>query len=162
MKIAVFPFSVENHAPERMIRDIATSLPARALPSPLRLAMEKNTRPLLLIVDDSRMSRMLLRALIADSRPDWRIAEAANGDEALALIDSETPDFVSMDVNMPGLSGLEAAGRIRLRHPETRVALCTANIQESIRESAARAGVHFVAKPITAQSVADAIAFFEA
>lgn len=124
--------------------------------------MEKNPRPLLLIVDDSRMSRMLLRALVADSRPDWRIAEAGSGDEALALIASETPDFVSMDVNMPGLSGLEAAGRIRLHHPETRVALCTANIQESIRESAARAGVHFVAKPITALSVADAIAFFEA
>lgn len=116
---------------------------------------------MLLIVDDSRMSRMLLRALVADSRPEWRIAEAVSGDEALAMIAEHAPAFVSMDVNMPGISGLEAAGRIRLRHPEIRIALCTANIQESTREAAARAGVHFVAKPITAASVADAIAFFE-
>lgn len=117
--------------------------------------------PLLLIVDDSRMSRMLIRAIIADSRPNWRIIEAVNGDEAIALANETPPDFVSMDVNMPGISGLEAAGRIRIRHPDTRITLCTANIQESTREAASRAGVHFVAKPITAQSVADAIAFFE-
>ncbi|QRM18640.1 response regulator [Dechloromonas sp. TW-R-39-2] len=117
--------------------------------------------PLLLIVDDSRMSRMLIRAIIADSRPNWRIIEAVNGDEAIALANETPPDFVSMDVNMPGISGLEAAGRIRIRHPDARITLCTANIQESTREAASRAGVHFVAKPITAQSVADAIAFFE-
>ena len=124
--------------------------------------MENNNTPLLLIVDDSRMSRMLIRAIIADSRPHWRIVEAVSGDEAVRLADEEAPDFVSMDVNMPGISGLEAAGRIRIRHPEARITLCTANIQESTREAASRAGVHFVAKPITAQSVADAIAFFEA
>lgn len=124
--------------------------------------MNTKSSPLLLIVDDSRMSRMLIRAIIADSRPHWRIVEAVSGDEAVRLADEEAPDFVSMDVNMPGISGLEAAGRIRIRHPEARITLCTANIQESTREAASRAGVHFVAKPITAQSVADAIAFFEA
>ena len=124
--------------------------------------MNTNSSPLLLIVDDSRMSRMVIRAIIADSRPHWRIVEAVSGDEAVRLADEEAPDFVSMDVNMPGISGLEAAGRIRIRHPEARITLCTANIQESTREAASRAGVHFVAKPITAQSVADAIAFFEA
>ena len=123
--------------------------------------MNIENSPLLLIVDDSRMSRMLIRAIIADSRPNWRIIEAINGDEAIALANETPPDFVSMDVNMPGISGLEAAGRIRIRHPDTRITLCTANIQESTREAASRAGVHFVAKPITAQSVADAIAFFE-
>ena len=123
--------------------------------------MDTLRSPLLLIVDDSRMSRMLLRAMVNDSRPDWLIAEACSGDEALTMVAEQAPNFVSMDVNMPGISGLEAAGRIRLRHPDIRIALCTANIQESTREAAARAGVHFVAKPITATSVADAIAFFE-
>jgi CheY-like chemotaxis protein len=105
---------------------------------------------------------MLIRAIIVDTRPNWRIMEAANGDEAIALADENLPDFVTMDVNMPGISGLEAAGRIRIRHPDTRIAMCTANIQESTREAAKRAGLEFVAKPITAQSVASAIAFFEA
>jgi len=125
--------------------------------------MEENkTSPLLLIVDDSRMSRMLLRAIIADSRPDWRIVEAVSGDEALLKVEETCPDFVTMDVNMPGISGLEAAGRIRIRHPESRIALCTANIQESTREAAAKAGVFFMAKPITPTAVAGAIDFFEA
>jgi CheY-like chemotaxis protein len=124
--------------------------------------MDTTNTPLLLIVDDSRMSRMLIRAIVVDTRPNWRIIEAANGDEAIALADENLPDFVTMDVNMPGISGLEAAGRIRIRHPDTRIAMCTANIQESTREAAKRAGLEFVAKPITAQSVASAIAFFEA
>lgn len=124
--------------------------------------MDTKTSPLLLIVDDSRMSRMLIRAIIVDSRPDWRIIEATNGEEAIKLADENLPDYVSMDVNMPGISGLEAAGRIRIRHPDARIAMCTANIQESTREAAKRAGLEFVAKPITAQSVATAIAFFEA
>lgn len=124
--------------------------------------MTTKTTPLLLIVDDSRMSRMLIRAIIADSRPTWRIIEAISGDEAVKLADEQPPDYVSMDVNMPGISGLEAAGRIRMRHPEARIVLCTANIQESTREAASRAGLHFVSKPITQNSVADAIAYFEA
>ena len=117
--------------------------------------------PLLLIVDDSRMSRMLIKAIISDIRPDWRIVEASTGDEAIELVEKNSPDFVSMDVNMPGVSGLEAAGRIRIRHPEIRIVLCTANIQESTREAAAKVGLHFVAKPITAQSIASAVTFFE-
>jgi CheY-like chemotaxis protein len=124
--------------------------------------MNTNATPLLLIVDDSRMSRMLIRAIIVDTRPNWRIIEATSGDEAIKLADEHLPDFVSMDVNMPGISGLEAAGRIRIRHPDTRIVMCTANIQESTREAAKRAGLEFVAKPITAQSMASAIAFFEA
>jgi CheY-like chemotaxis protein len=117
--------------------------------------------PLLLIVDDSRMSRMLIKAIISDARPDWRILEAETGDAAIQLTEEQQPDFISMDVNMPGISGLEAAGRIRIRHPDIRIALCTANIQESTRDSAAKVGLCFVAKPITQQSIAAAIAYFE-
>ena len=122
--------------------------------------MDKKS-PTLLIVDDSRMSRMLIKAIITDSRPEWRILEAVTGDEAIKLVDEHQPEFVSMDVNMPGISGLEAAGRIRLHHPDVRIALCTANIQESTRDAAAKVGLCFVAKPITQQSIASAIEYFE-
>ncbi len=123
--------------------------------------MNEKKTPLLLIVDDSRTSRMMIRAITAQMRPDWTIIEAATGEESLELVDNRTPDFVSMDVNMPGMSGVEAAGRIRIRHPEIRIVLCTANIQESVRQGAERAGVHFVAKPITQATVQDAVAYFE-
>lgn len=120
-----------------------------------------NNFPLLLIVDDSRTSRMLVRGLVTRLRPEWRLIEAASGEEALTAIEAERPDFISMDVNMPGMGGLAAAGQIRLRQPDIRIVLCTANIQDAVRAAAERAGVGFVAKPITENSVNQSIAFFE-
>ena len=81
------------------------------------------------------MSRMLIRAVVAESHPDWQILEAANGDEAIQLANENQPNFVSMDVNMPGMNGLEAAARILIREPKMRIVMCTANIQESTREA---------------------------
>ncbi len=119
------------------------------------------THPLLLIVDDSKMSRTMIGRLVGDLRPDWRTIEAANAAEALAIIERDAPNLVSMDVNMPGMSGLEAAGRIRMHNPDIRVVLCTANIQDAVRQAAEKAGVRFVAKPITPESVARMVACFE-
>ena len=104
---------------------------------------------------------MLVRGMVKQLRPEWRTIEAASGDEALTLVASESPDYVSMDVNMPGISGLEAAGHIRLRHPDIRVVLCTANIQESVRVAAGKAGLGFVSKPITEKGITESIAFWE-
>jgi CheY-like chemotaxis protein len=117
--------------------------------------------PSLLIVDDSKMSRMMISRFIAEMRPSWRLSEAASGDEALTKIEQSPPDMVSLDVNMPGMSGLEAAGRIRLHHPDIRVILCTANIQDAVRAAAEKAGVKFVAKPVTPESIARMVTLFE-
>lgn len=117
--------------------------------------------PLLLIVDDSRTSRLLIRAVITALRPQWRILEAGNGEQALAHMDQTPAHYISMDVNMPGASGLEIAARIRLQHPAARIVLCTANIQESVRHSAAHAGLAFVPKPVTERSVRESLAFWE-
>lgn len=116
---------------------------------------------LLLVVDDSKMSRMLITRMIGELRPDWRIIEASSGEEALETIEQESPTLISMDVNMPGMSGLEAAGRIRMHNPEIRIVLCTANIQEAVRQAAEKAGIKFVAKPITQASVEQMVALFE-
>jgi two-component system, chemotaxis family, chemotaxis protein CheY len=118
--------------------------------------------PILLVVDDSRTSRMLIRGMVASLRPVWRVVEAATGDEALERVEFDKPQFVSMDVNMPGMSGLEGAGRIRIRHPGTRIVMCSANVQESVRQTAAKVGIHFVAKPITPTSINEMIRYFEA
>lgn len=117
--------------------------------------------PFLLIVDDSKMSRMMISRLVSDLRPNWRIAEASSGEQALSMIDQDRPSLVSMDVNMPGMSGLEAAGRIRLHHPDIRIVLCTANIQDAVRQAAEKVGVKFVAKPITQESIERMVAAFE-
>jgi two-component system chemotaxis response regulator CheY len=118
--------------------------------------------PLVLIVDDSRTSRMLISGFIKQLRPDWRIVEADSGDAALVVLETEVPTYLSMDDNMPGMRGLEAAGRVRILHPEVRIVMCSANIQESMRNSAAQSGIGFVAKPINERSVRESIALWEA
>jgi two-component system chemotaxis response regulator CheY len=107
----------------------------------------------LLIVDDSKVSRMRIRAFFASSCPSWRIEEAGSGDEAIATAAQSQPDFVTMDVNMPGISGFETAERLMAAHPGIRIVMLTANIQESSRRQATSLHLNFVAKPATEASL---------
>lgn len=123
--------------------------------------MTQSDARVLLIVDDSRVSRMAIRTLVLAKHPHWIIIEAASGDDALVIVDRDTPNYCTMDINMPGMLGTEAAARILAKHPGTRVAIFSANIQETHHTGAAAMGACFVAKPVTEKTVAQALAFFE-
>lgn len=114
----------------------------------------------LLIVDDSKVSRMIIRARILDVHPDWEILEAANGTEGIAVALAQKPDFCTMDINMPGILGTDAAEQILKELPGSRVVIFSANIQESFQERTAAMGAIFVAKPITEKSIAEALRYF--
>jgi len=114
----------------------------------------------LLIVDDSKVSRMMIRAKVAQLQPDWTIMEAGNGDEAVALVRASAPDFITMDVNMPGINGFEAVEQIRAFNTSARIAMLTANIQEASRDRAAQLQVTFVKKPATEPAIREAIDYF--
>jgi DNA-binding NarL/FixJ family response regulator len=74
-----------------------------------------------LLVEDHRLMRTGLRALL-NSYPELRVVgEAGDGHEAVRLASRLNPDLVLMDVEMPGLNGIEAARRIRAELPATRV-----------------------------------------
>jgi two-component system chemotaxis response regulator CheY len=113
----------------------------------------------LLIVDDSKVSRMRIRAFFAAHCPQWTIHEAESGGEALLIAAKNTPDFVTMDVNMPGMSGIETAQMMLMRSPAVRIVMLTANIQESSRKVAASLHLNFVAKPATETSLQQALDF---
>src|SRR5690606_34855415 len=66
-----------------------------------------------LLADDERPARRFLARLLADFPGVEIVGEAANGREALALIDTLAPDLVLMDLQMPELGGLDAARLIR-------------------------------------------------
>lgn len=117
-------------------------------------------KPKILIVDDSSVSRMMIRGRVSGLQPDWEVIEAANGDDAIALVASEQPDFLTMDVNMPGISGFEAVERIRQVNQTVKIVILTANIQTSSRERAERLGVHFVQKPATLAAMQLAMDYF--
>lgn len=116
----------------------------------------------LLIVDDSKVSRMRIRAFFVTHCPHWTLQEAESGDAAIALAAADAPDFVTMDVNMPGMSGFEAAQLMLLRNPNIRIVILTANIQESSRQAAASLRLNFVAKPASESSLTQALNFLVA
>lgn len=107
----------------------------------------------MLIVDDSRVSRMMIRAYFSEQRPDWHYLEAASGLEAISLAEQHAIHLISMDLNMPGMNGIEAGEQIKSLQPDCCIVLLTANIQNSTQERALAAGLHFIPKPITADTV---------
>lgn len=123
--------------------------------------MSQTNAKILLIVDDSRISRMLIRNFVLAQHPQWIIIEAANGNEALEIVDRDTPNYCTMDINMPGLLGTDAAEQILVKYPGIRIVLFSANIQDAQQVRAAALGACFVAKPVTEKTVAQALDFFE-
>lgn len=77
------------------------------------------------VVDDDPFVTASL-ATILSAEPDIVVAgEGHDGEEAVALFERERPDVLLMDIQMPGVSGLEAAERILAAHPEARVVFLT-------------------------------------
>ena len=99
-------------------------------PEPLRV----------LVVDDHPMFRDGLRALLASSPDAELVGEAATGEEALALTAELRPDLVVMDVQMPGIDGIETTRRVLRESPEVRVLVVTMFEDDATVFSAMRAG----------------------
>ena len=114
----------------------------------------------ILIVDDSKVSRMVIKAHVLAAHPDWKVMEAGTGEEAIGLVEKSVPDYCTMDINMPGMLGTEATEIILAKYPNVRVVVFSANIQESVQSRAQKMGAMFVAKPVTEKSIARALGFF--
>ncbi len=106
-----------------------------------------------LVVDDSKVSRMMITAIIKDQRSDWVIIEANCGDAAITAIKNKQLDLCIIDYNMPGMDGLTLATKLKESFPSTPMSLLTANVQESTKEKAEGIGVRFTRKPITEERV---------
>ncbi len=94
------------------------------------------------IADDHAIVREGLCTLLSD-QPDIKlIGEAADGEEAIALVARETPDVILMDIAMPALDGVTAADRIGKAGLPTKVILLTSAIGDELRlQEALDAGV---------------------
>jgi CheY-like chemotaxis protein len=107
-----------------------------------------------LIVDDSKLARMVMASAFRRIRPDWTLIETSNAEEALAAIAGGAVDLALIDFNMPGIDGLELVAGIRKTHPVMPVALVSANVQNEIIGRARELNAAFIPKPLTDETLA--------
>ena len=110
------------------------------------------------IVDDEQLVRMALR-LIIDGEPDLTVvAEAADGNAALTVVDEHRPDVVLMDVRMPRRDGLSATRELLTRRPAPHVLMLTTFDSDDLVLGALRAGaLGFVLKDTHPPQILDAV-----
>lgn len=111
----------------------------------------------ILVAEDETIIRLDLRDLL--ERAGFQVvAEARDGEEAVALARTEQPDLAVMDVKMPKLDGIEAARRILDERPIP-IVMLTAYGQEELVSRAIEAGVFgYLVKPFREQDLLPAIA----
>ena len=106
-----------------------------------------------LIVDDSKLARMVMASAFRRLRPEWELIEASNGDDAIHAISAHAVDIALVDFNMPGIDGLELIARIRKTHPKMPLAVVSANVQDEIIGRARELNAAFVTKPLTDEAL---------
>lgn len=116
------------------------------------------TQVRVMLVDDHALFREGL-ALLLKGRPNLQVvAEAATGEEALAQLESAHPDLVLLDLNLPGIGGVEACRLLKERVPELRVVILTMSDDlESIFEAVRAGACGYLLKDIASQNLLEAI-----
>lgn len=102
----------------------------------------------ILIVDDDPLLRQFLTEVIANAGYDP--VTAASGEEALVMVQKGEPDLALLDITMPGMSGLELAGRLKEATTVPFMFLSAIDDSESARQAAAHGAVGYLVKPIDA------------
>jgi DNA-binding NtrC family response regulator len=104
-------------------------------------------RSLILVVDDDASLRRVMRMQLDEA--GYEVCLAANGEEALAIIDTRRPKLVITDLRMPGAGGMDLLRHIREDHQETTVIIITAFGSVETAVAAMKAGAYdYVTKPI--------------
>ncbi len=113
-----------------------------------------------LIVDDAAFMRLNLKNILKD---EYEIAgEAENGKEAVEMYQEIEPDYVTMDITMPEMDGLEAIKAIMDIDPDAQIVVCSAMGQQKMVIQAIDAGAKdFIVKPFKDERVINAIKSLE-
>ncbi len=113
-----------------------------------------------LVIDDSMVARMIVKDFTQTLQPDWELLEAKNGQEGLDILQSQQVDFVSVDYNMPVMSGMEMLSHRQQAFPNAKCVLLTANVQEQTHIDAGQLDVKCLNKPITQEVVQEMVNYF--
>lgn len=106
----------------------------------------------ILIVDDEPNVRLVFRTALEST--DWSIATAEGGESALTMLESTQPDLVLLDLQMPGVGGMEVLERLRERGFTVPVVIVTAHGSIPDVVKAMKLGaIDFIAKPLTPEAL---------
>ena len=103
----------------------------------------------ILVVDDKEVNRNLLRQML--TRKGYDVSEAADGSEAIDVVQTSEIDIVLMDIMMPGMNGYEAADRIKALSKDTHLPIIyvtALRAEEALSTALAAGGDDFISKPV--------------
>ena len=123
-----------------------------------RISMkQEEAAPTVLIADDAIFMRRMLRDIF-QSHHIRVVAEAETGRQAVELYERHRPDFVTMDIAMPEMDGIQALKAIREMDPEARVIMISSlGFQEKIIAAIRAGAMNFIVKPFGEAMVVDVV-----
>ncbi|TCL76136.1 response regulator transcription factor [Rhizobium sp. BK251] len=111
-----------------------------------------------LVVDDHHLIREGIAALLASQDDILIVGEAADGHEAISQFEALMPDVMLLDLQMPGLGGLEALAVIKSRHPSARIIVLTTYDGDQLASRAINAGAQaYILKSSVRRELLDTI-----
>src|SRR3712207_1259123 len=145
-------------APGR-VRAGRPAVPARPLPRARQPAPERSVPVKILVADDSRVMRQIvIRTLRQAGYDDHEIVEAEDGRDAYDKVQSEHPDLVLSDWNMPNMTGIECLQALRSSGSGVPFGFVTSEGSAEMRDRASAAGALFlIAKPFNEETFKDAL-----
>lgn len=116
------------------------------------------TKTRVLLVDDSYQVRQSVKAMLEFEAEEFEVVgEAENGVEAVQKVKELRPDVVLMDINMPGMDGIEATGQIMTECPANVVIISVQGEQEYLRRAMKAGARDYLIKPFTFDELVQAI-----
>ena len=147
------PFS-----PAQVLEELRQVAHAQSLIGAAHAAPERGkSRPRAVVADDSPAARRLLGAILREAGFEI-VAEAGDGGEAVELVRQHRPELTCLDLEMPGVDGLQALDRIREFAPELKIVVVTNHAsKDTVQAAAARGARGYILKPLQPDKVIAAV-----
>ncbi|MEQ1884003.1 MAG: response regulator transcription factor [Bryobacteraceae bacterium] len=111
-----------------------------------------------LLVDDHKIMRDGIRAILSRDPELKVVGEAENGSDALQFVKNHQPDLVLMDIGLPGLNGVETTSEILRHHPDCKVVILSMYEDENTVVGAIRSGARgFILKKVSDSDLLEAL-----
>jgi DNA-binding response OmpR family regulator len=156
-QLGVTDFLIKGLSPEALMGAVTRAVQPQSPPAAYAdMTPEMHRGDSILVVDDERQVCEVLTKFLTSR--GYRVQSAQDGPAALALAESERPQFIVLDINMPGMNGIEVLRKLRARQYAGGVMMLTGSQDQSLlKEALDLESVDILGKPFDLERVALAI-----